>query len=157
ATRDCDWARVTGTGTRQQKRGKDGFLFNSCYLHGTCRGRRRCVGRTRGSMPMSMSKRRGTSEDPGVTGDDWTRRRRAAVPSLYSGAPGSWSTWRQQAKSEGARREDAHRTANRSVHPPCVDVDTQLNSIICYNRGTKGRKKNQDDKASIEGIEGQKI
>jgi hypothetical protein len=84
--RDCDWARVTGSGTRQRKREKDGFLFNSCYLHGTCvlslpsllplifsfscRGRRRCAGRARGSMPMSMSKRRGTSEDPGVTGDD---------------------------------------------------------------------------------------
>ncbi|KAJ7742206.1 hypothetical protein B0H14DRAFT_3897778 [Mycena olivaceomarginata] len=105
---DCDWARVTGSGTRQRKREKDGFLFNSYYLH----AKTVCGSRARLDADVHIE---ATS----------------VVPSLYSGAPGGWSTWRQQAKSEGARREDAHRTAPaaaRTSGAACrrVNVDTQL-------------------------------
>ncbi|KAJ7309147.1 hypothetical protein DFH08DRAFT_899702, partial [Mycena albidolilacea] len=159
ATRDCDWARVTGTGTRQRKRKRDGFLFNSCYLHGTC------VLSLPSLLPLIFlllqlprsKTRRGTSEDPGGTEDDWTRRRRAcgwthvhfsAVPSLYSGAPGGWSTWRrthtvprqpQRAPTSGAacRRVDVVtqlvRCGTGRRGRTYTYLDTDWNSITCYD------------------------
>ncbi|KAJ7309143.1 hypothetical protein DFH08DRAFT_899677, partial [Mycena albidolilacea] len=89
ATHDCDWARVTGTGTRQRKRERDGFLYNSCYLHGTC------VLSLPSLLPLIFL----LLQLPRSK----TRRACGRTHVHFSAVPSGWSTLRQQAKSEERR------------------------------------------------------